>query len=96
MKFSSVLLLTAFSCLLQEAQDFLDHYRDVLAKNKMIQNKGIYKRWRQLTRTIVSNHQYQIKDKTRLYRYEIDWIGREGLACETHDEFLRVGAIVHW
>ena len=41
-----------FPCLLQEAQDFLDHYRDVLAKNKMIQNKGIYKRWRQLTRTI--------------------------------------------
>ena len=40
--------------------------------------------------------QYQIKDKTRLYRYEIDWIGREGLACETHDEFLRVGAMVHW
>ena len=33
-----------FPCLLQEAQDFLDHYRDVLAKNKMIQNKGIYKR----------------------------------------------------
>ena len=25
-------------------------------------------------------------------RYEIDWIGREGLACETHDEFLRVSA----
>ena len=25
-------------------------------------------------------------------RYEIDWIGREGLACETHDEFLRVSS----
>ena len=65
MKFSSVLLLTAFSCLLQEAQDFLDHYRDVLAKNKMIQNKGIYKRWRQLTRTIgmyqITNIRYKIK-----------------------------------
>ena len=32
------------SPLLQEAQDFLDHYRDVLAKDKMITNKGIYKR----------------------------------------------------
>ena len=28
----------------QEAQDFLDYYRDVLAKDKMIVNKGIYKR----------------------------------------------------
>ena len=26
-------------------------------------------------------------------RYEIDWIGREGLACETHDEFLRVSSL---
>ena len=26
-------------------------------------------------------------------RYEIDWIGREGLACETHDEFLRVSQL---
>ena len=30
--------------LLQEAQDFLSYYRDVLAKDKMIRNKGIYKR----------------------------------------------------
>ena len=30
--------------MLQEAQDFLDYYRDVLAKDKMIMNKGIYKR----------------------------------------------------
>ena len=22
-------------------------------------------------------------------RWEIEWIGREGLSCETHDEFLR-------
>ena len=29
----------------QEAQDFLTHYRDVLAKEKMIKNKGIYKRY---------------------------------------------------
>lgn len=29
----------------KEAQDFLDFYRDVLAKDKMINNKGIYKRW---------------------------------------------------
>ena len=28
----------------QEAQDFLSYYRDVLAKNKMLNNKGIYKR----------------------------------------------------
>ena len=49
----------------QEAQDFLTYYRDVLAKNKMIKNKGIYK------------------------RYEIEWIGREGLAPETHDAYLK-------
>ena len=49
----------------QEAQDFLSYYRDVLAKNKMLDNKGIYK------------------------RYEIEWIGREGLACETHDAYLK-------
>ena len=29
----------------QEAQDFLTFYRDVLAKNKMLNNKGIYKRY---------------------------------------------------
>ena len=29
----------------QEAQDFLPHYRDVLAKNKMLDNKVIYKRY---------------------------------------------------
>ena len=29
----------------QEAQEFLSYYRDVLAKNKMLNNKGIYKRW---------------------------------------------------
>ena len=29
----------------QEAQDFLSYYRDVLAKNKMLNNKGIYKRY---------------------------------------------------
>ena len=28
----------------QEAQEFLSYYRDVLAKNKMLNNKGIYKR----------------------------------------------------
>ena len=49
----------------QEAQDFLTYYRDVLAKNKMLDNKGIYK------------------------RYEIEWIGREGLAPETHDAYLK-------
>ena len=49
----------------QEAQDFLSFYRDVLAKNKMLDNKGIYK------------------------RYEIEWIGREGLAPETHDAYLK-------
>ncbi|XP_023324790.1 NACHT and WD repeat domain-containing protein 2 [Eurytemora carolleeae] len=49
----------------QEAQDFLTYYRDVLAKNKMLKNKGIYK------------------------RYEIEWIGREGLAPETHDAYLK-------
>ena len=49
----------------QEAQDFLTYYRDVLAKNKMLNNKGIYK------------------------RYEIEWIGREGLAPETHDAYLK-------
>ena len=49
----------------QEAQDFLTEYRDVLAKNKMLNNKGIYK------------------------RFEIEWIGREGLAPETHDAYLK-------
>jgi len=49
----------------KEAQDFLTFYRDVLAKNKMLNNKGIYK------------------------RYEIEWIGREGLAPETHDLYLK-------
>jgi len=49
----------------QEAQEFLSYYRDVLAKNKMLNNKGIYK------------------------RYEIEWIGREGLANETHDSYLK-------
>ena len=29
----------------QEAQDFLTYYRDVLAKDKMLNNKGIYKRF---------------------------------------------------
>ena len=49
----------------QEAQDFLTYYRDTLAKNKMLNNKGIYK------------------------RYEIEWIGREGLDNATHDAFLK-------
>ena len=49
----------------EEAQEFLSHYRDVLAKNKMLNNKGVYK------------------------RYEIEWIGREGLAPETHDAYLK-------
>ena len=29
----------------QEAQDFLTYYRDTLAKNKLLNNKGIYKRY---------------------------------------------------
>ena len=49
----------------QEAQDFLSQYRDVLARQKMEKNKGIYK------------------------RFEIEWIGREGLAPETHDAYLK-------
>ena len=36
-----ILLIPVF----QEAQDFLSYYRDVLAKDKMITNKGIYKRY---------------------------------------------------
>ena len=40
--------------------------RDVLAKDKMLKNKGVYQ------------------------RYEIEWIGREGLAPETHDAYLKV------
>jgi hypothetical protein len=40
--------------------------RDILAKDKMLNNKGVYK------------------------RYEIEWIGREGLAPETHDAYLKV------
>ena len=39
-----ILLIPVF----QEAQDFLSYYRDVLAKDKMITNKGIYKRCMQL------------------------------------------------
>ena len=37
----------------------------MLAKDKMLNNKGIYQ------------------------RYEIEWIGREGLAPETHDAYLK-------
>ena len=45
-------------------------FRDVLAKDKMLNNKGVYQ------------------------RYEIEWIGREGLAPETHDAYLKVSLLV--
>ena len=48
----------------KEAQTLLTEYRDNKAKNKMLDNKGIYK------------------------RYEIEWIGREGLSPDTHEEYL--------
>ena len=28
-------------------------------------------------------------------RYEIEWIGREGLAPETHDAYLKVERVLH-
>jgi hypothetical protein len=46
-------------------------FRDVLAKDKMLNNKGVYQ------------------------RYEIEWIGREGLAPETHDAYLKVSLLVN-
>ena len=93
----------------------------MLAKNKMIQNKGIYKRlsppticeWLFIILRCVSDAIIEAFDLEKstfaeffngsfclfqfdwddiITRYEIDWIGREGLACETHDEFLRVKA----
>ena len=93
----------------------------MLAKNKMIQNKGIYKRlslhticeWLFIILRCVSDAiieapyleknifagffnwsiwLFQFGWDDIITRYEIDWIGREGLACETHDEFLRVSA----
>ena len=65
----------------QEAQEFLSYYRDVLAKNKMLNNKGIYKRW-----VLLKCSKFYLY----LKRYEIEWIGREGLANETHDAYLKV------
>ena len=90
----------------------------MLAKNKMIQNKGIYKRlslhticeWLFIILRCMSDAIIEAFDLEKstffnwsiwlfqfgwddiITRYEIDWIGREGLACETHDEFLRVSA----
>ena len=48
----------------EEAQQLLTDYRDNKARKKMLDNKGIYK------------------------RYEIEWIGREGLSPDTHEEYL--------
>ena len=72
-----ILLIPVF----QEAQDFLSYYRDVLAKDKMITNKGIYKRY-------VCGWLCLLRRPSQ--RYEIEWIGREGLAPETHDAYLKV------
>ena len=67
----------------------MSYYRDVLAKDKMITNKGIYKRY-----TWFSNVGYfKYKIFTIYSRYEIEWIGREGLAPETHDAYLKVKVI---
>ena len=64
----------------------MSYYRDVLAKDKMITNKGIYKRY-----TWFFECRIFLGD---LYsRYEIEWIGREGLAPETHDAYLKVKVI---
>ena len=48
----------------EEAQQLLTDYRDNRARKKMLDQKGIYK------------------------RYEIEWIGREGLSPDTHEEYL--------
>ena len=48
----------------EEAQTLLTDYRDNRARQKMIDNKGVYK------------------------RYEIEWIGREGLSPDTHEDYL--------
>ena len=63
----------------------MSYYRDVLAKDKMITNKGIYKRYRCFECRIFLGDLFQ--------RYEIEWIGREGLAPETHDAYLKVKVI---
>ena len=49
----------------EEAQQLLTDYRDNRARKKMLDQKGIYK------------------------RYEIEWIGREGLSPDTHEEYLK-------
>ena len=48
----------------EEAQQLLTDYRDNRAKMKMLDNKGVYK------------------------RYEIEWVGREGLSPDTHEDYL--------
>ena len=72
-----------FPCLLQEAQDFLDHYRDVLAKNKMIQNKGIYKRWPYWF-IMILNSNYCASQTWSLTYWLDECKEREGLVC-THN-----------
>ena len=112
--FDDIFVEVSNSWLLQEAQDFLTYYRDVLAKNKMIQNKGIYKRcpdWLLIRISKLGSNKMALSTARCLCpkswlsdnqglifnaRYEIDWIGREGLACETHDEFLRVSWNWEW
>jgi len=59
----------------EEAQNLLKDYRDGRARSKMLESKGVYKRC----------HLCLLSPSAR---YEIEWIGREGLAPETHEEYL--------
>ena len=70
----------------------MSYYRDVLAKDKMITNKGIYKRYT-IIHEISNEGYFKYKIFTIYSRYEIEWIGREGLAPETHDAYLKVKVI---
>ena len=57
----------------------LTDYRDGRARRKVMESKGIYKRW---------HKSFSRNDFDHQKRYEIEWIGREGLAPETHEEYL--------
>jgi len=65
----------------QEAVKLLAHYRDELLPKKMKTNNAIYK--------VKHFYQSQIISMVMFSkRYNVEWIGREGLAPETHEEYL--------
>ena len=69
----------------QEAINLLAIYRDEKLPKKMKEHNAIYKRYTKL------EFKESMNDKTFIlhnFRYNIEWIGREGLAPETHEEYL--------